>query len=57
MPATRLSFSYQESMKKKLILLAKKDNRSLSSYVQTILEAHIIANKPKRKKKQKEQIT
>lgn len=41
MAATRLSFSYPENMKEKLIQLAKKDGRSLSGYVQRILASHI----------------
>jgi len=51
MAATRLSFSYPEDMKRKLLILAKKDNRSLSSYVQNILSDHIDVNKPAPKKK------
>jgi len=53
MAATRLSFSYPEKMKKRLIVLAKKDSRSLSSYVQSILAKHIEDVKTKRKKKTK----
>lgn len=41
MPTTRLSFSYPEEMKAKLKGLAKKDCRSLSSYIQMILSEHI----------------
>lgn len=41
MAATRLSFSYPEKMRDKLQTLAKKDGRSLSSYVQRILTKHL----------------
>ena len=53
MAATRLSFSYPEAMKKRLQVLAKKDNRSLSSYVQNVLSDHIETKTPKTPKKKK----
>ena len=39
--AERLSFSYPLEQREALSALAKKDSRSLSSYIQTILTAHI----------------
>lgn len=53
MTATRLSFSYPEVMKEKLITLAKKDSRSLSSYVQMVLADHIEAKKARAPKKKR----
>ena len=41
MTATRLSFSYPLELKEKLQGLAKKDRRSMSGYVQKVLETHI----------------
>jgi len=46
MPATRLSFSYPQKMKEKLSVLAEKDCRSLSSYIQMILANHIEEVQP-----------
>lgn len=44
MTTTRMSFSYPQKMKDKLQLLAERDCRSLSSYVQKILAAHLEKN-------------
>lgn len=41
MAATRMSFSYPEEMKQKLEVLADKDNRSLSSFIQILLKEGI----------------
>lgn len=53
MSSARLSFSYPEKLKTKLQALAKKDNRSVSSYIQDVLIRHIKDNykTPPRKKK------
>jgi len=49
MAATRLSFSYPEELKEELQKLASKDSRTLSSYIQKLLQDHITENtiKPK----------
>lgn len=39
--AARMSFSYPEEMKDKLTMLAKKDCRSLSGYIQKVLYEHL----------------
>jgi predicted DNA-binding protein len=53
MTAARMSFSYPDDMKDKLTELAKQDCRSLSSYIQKVLLAHLENNPievPKKKK-------
>ena len=56
MASTRMSFSYPQDMKDKLSLLAKQDCRSLSSYIQRVLQSHlndnpteVVKKSPKRK--------
>lgn len=44
MPATRISFSYPQKMKDQLLVLAEKDCRSLSSYIQKVLAEHLENN-------------
>lgn len=39
--ATRISFSYPKKMKDQLLILARRDNRSLSSFVQVLLREGI----------------
>ena len=54
MSATRLSFSYPEELKESLKKLAKRENRTLSSYVQNLLAKHIeekTINKTKKTRK------
>ena len=41
MATTRMSFSYPEEYKEKLLVLAKQDARTLSSYVQKIFMEHL----------------
>lgn len=61
MASTRISFSYPKEMKEKLSNLAKNDCRSLSSYIQIILQKHLdkvvpfenSSKKPKRQVKGK----
>jgi len=53
MTVSRLSFSYPEGLKNQLVVLAKKDNRSLSSYVQNVLSDHIEKKTPKKRKRTK----
>jgi len=47
MAATRMSFSYPEEMKQKLEVLAEKDNRSLSSFIQILLKEGIARREQK----------
>ncbi|MDP8268218.1 MAG: hypothetical protein P9L97_05765 [Candidatus Tenebribacter davisii] len=44
MAATRLSFSYPEELKEKIMELALRDGRTLSSYVQKVLVEDIEKN-------------
>jgi len=63
MSVVRMSFCYSQEMKDELSKLAKKDARSLSSYVQMIFKEHLekkgcfseepTENKPKKKKRKK----
>ena len=38
---TAISFSISEDLKKKLLLAAQKDNRTLSNYLQTLVRNHL----------------
>lgn len=53
MSSTRISFSYPQKMKDKLKVLAEKDCRTLSSYIQTILADHLDKNPVEEKAKKK----
>ncbi len=37
----RLSFSFPDTMKEKLMKLAEKDNRKLATYVKKVLNSHV----------------
>jgi metal-responsive CopG/Arc/MetJ family transcriptional regulator len=50
---TRLSFSYPEEMKKELQVMARQDNRSLSSFVQILLREGIARRSKKDEEKPK----
>jgi len=54
MAAVRMSFSYPEEMKESLVLLADTDKRTLSQYIQLILNEHIEQNQRGVTKKRKE---
>ena len=40
---TAISFSISEELKKKLMIAANQDNRTLSNYLQTLVKEHLDA--------------
>jgi len=61
MPIVRTSISYSKEMQEPLLALAKKDRRSLSGYIQMLIENHLLSKgvdlhdkkKPKKKVRRK----